>query len=218
MTRAALRLAFAMILATSAALAEEIGDAERGAKLFSQQCKACHQIGDGAVNRVGPHLNGVFGRKAGAIDGFNCSSPGNAVNTNPLFRLPFGQIFVRAVSSSSIGCLKGVVDNYIAVNKDRVGLNDGNRIATDPDAPATPTEIPADTPAETPPGPPPETPQEAPAEAPDSPPAEVPQESPAPDEAQAGPVPAKAAEEMEVFFTFRRAPRQGPGLAGLSMA
>ena len=73
MTRAALRLAFAMILATSAALAEEIGDAERGAKLFSQQCKACHQIGDGAVNRVGPHLNGVFGRKAGAIGGFNYS-------------------------------------------------------------------------------------------------------------------------------------------------
>ena len=73
MTRAALRLAFAMILATSAALAEEIGDAERGAKLFSQQCKACHQIGDGAVNRVGPHLNGVFGRKAGAIDRFNYS-------------------------------------------------------------------------------------------------------------------------------------------------
>jgi cytochrome c len=73
MTRAALRLAFAMILATSAALAEEIGDAERGAKLFSQQCKACHQIGEGAVNRVGPHLNGVFGRKAGVIDGFNYS-------------------------------------------------------------------------------------------------------------------------------------------------
>jgi len=55
------------------ALAEEIGDAERGAKLFSQQCKACHQIGEGAVNRVGPHLNGVFGRKAGVIDGFNYS-------------------------------------------------------------------------------------------------------------------------------------------------
>ena len=41
-----------------------------------------------------------------AIDGFNCSSPGNAVNTNPLFRLPFGQIFVRAVCSSSIGALQ----------------------------------------------------------------------------------------------------------------
>jgi 3-hydroxy-9,10-secoandrosta-1,3,5(10)-triene-9,17-dione monooxygenase len=69
-----------------------------------------------------------------SIHGFECDSPGNAVNDHYIFRLPFGQIFVRAVSSSSIGCLKGVVDSYIAVNKDRVGLNDGNKIATDPDA------------------------------------------------------------------------------------
>lgn len=69
-----------------------------------------------------------------SIHGFECNSPGNAVNDHYTFRLPFGQIFVRAVSSSSIGCLKGVVDSYIAVNKDRVGLNDGNKIATDPDA------------------------------------------------------------------------------------
>jgi len=69
-----------------------------------------------------------------SIDGFECNSPGNAVNDHYIFRLPFGQIFVRAVSSSSIGALKGVVDSYIAVNRDRVGLNDGNKIATDPDA------------------------------------------------------------------------------------
>ena len=43
-----------------------------------------------------------------SMDGFNCSSPGNAVNTNPLFRLPFGQIFVRAVCSSSIGALQEI--------------------------------------------------------------------------------------------------------------
>lgn len=69
-----------------------------------------------------------------SIHGFECNSPGNAVNDHYIFRLPFGQIFVRAVSSSSIGALKGVVDSYIAVNRDRVGLNDGNKIATDPDA------------------------------------------------------------------------------------
>ncbi len=69
-----------------------------------------------------------------SIHGFECNSPGNAVNDHYIFRLPFGQIFVRAVSSSSIGCLKGVVDSYVAVNRDRVGLNDGNKIATDPDA------------------------------------------------------------------------------------
>ncbi|HMO71683.1 MAG TPA: c-type cytochrome, partial [Paracoccaceae bacterium] len=34
---------------------------------------ACHQIGEGARNGVGPHLNGVFGRRAGAIDGYSYS-------------------------------------------------------------------------------------------------------------------------------------------------
>lgn len=69
-----------------------------------------------------------------SIHGFECNSPGNAFNDHYIFRLPFGQIFVRAVSSSSIGCLQGVIDSYVQVNRDRVGLNDGNRIATDPDA------------------------------------------------------------------------------------
>jgi 3-hydroxy-9,10-secoandrosta-1,3,5(10)-triene-9,17-dione monooxygenase len=69
-----------------------------------------------------------------SVHGFECNSPGNAVNSHPIFRLPFGQIFVRAVCSSAVGALKGVTDSYITVNKDRVGLNDGNKIATDPDA------------------------------------------------------------------------------------
>jgi cytochrome c2 len=38
------------------------------------QCSACHQIGEGAVNRVGPpQLNGIFGRKAGSAEAFNYS-------------------------------------------------------------------------------------------------------------------------------------------------
>lgn len=69
-----------------------------------------------------------------SIDGFNCDSPGNKVNTNPLFRLPFGQIFVRAVCSSSIGALQAALDSFIAINRDRVGLNDAKRVALDPGA------------------------------------------------------------------------------------
>lgn len=49
--------------------AAPIGDAERGAIVFNQ-CKACHQVGAGAENRIGPHLNGVFGRRAGKIEDF----------------------------------------------------------------------------------------------------------------------------------------------------
>ncbi len=67
-----------------------------------------------------------------SLEGFHCDSPGNAVNTSPIFRLPFGQIFVRAVSSSSIGCLQGVVNAFIEVNKHRIGINDGAKVAQEP--------------------------------------------------------------------------------------
>ncbi len=66
-------LTLILCLLAAHALAEDIGDAERGAKLFTQQCKACHQIGEGAVNRVGPQLNGVFGRRAGSAADFTYS-------------------------------------------------------------------------------------------------------------------------------------------------
>lgn len=67
-----------------------------------------------------------------AQDGFTGKNPGCDLNSNPLFTLPFGQIFTRAVACSSIGALQGVIENYVTVNKDRVGVNDGNRVAHDP--------------------------------------------------------------------------------------
>ncbi len=50
----------------------ETGDAELGEAVF-QQCKGCHQVGTGAKNRIGPHLNGLFGRKAASLDDFRYS-------------------------------------------------------------------------------------------------------------------------------------------------
>ncbi len=46
--------------------AEEIGDAERGEKIF-RECAGCHEVGQGAKNRIGPQLNGIFGRKAASV-------------------------------------------------------------------------------------------------------------------------------------------------------
>ena len=40
-----------------------------GEKVF-KKCKACHQVGEGAKNRSGPQLNGIFGRVMGSVDGF----------------------------------------------------------------------------------------------------------------------------------------------------
>ena len=39
-----------------------------------RKCRACHQVGEGASNRVGPHLNDIVGRAAGALDDFRYSS------------------------------------------------------------------------------------------------------------------------------------------------
>jgi len=53
--------------------ATEPGDPKKGEALF-RSCKSCHQIGENARNGVGPHLDGLFGRQAGILDGFRYSS------------------------------------------------------------------------------------------------------------------------------------------------
>jgi 3-hydroxy-9,10-secoandrosta-1,3,5(10)-triene-9,17-dione monooxygenase len=67
-------------------------------------------------------------------DGFKCDNPGNAVNDAPLYRLPFGQVFVRSVSTTSIGIAKGALQFYRSVTQTKVGAADGNRAAKDPSA------------------------------------------------------------------------------------
>jgi len=49
------------------------GDAAAGARVFAQ-CSACHAVGAGAQNNIGPPLNGVVGRAAGTYPGFRYSS------------------------------------------------------------------------------------------------------------------------------------------------
>jgi len=48
-------------------------DAASGEKVFAQ-CRACHQVGPTAKNAVGPVLNGLFGRPAGTVEGYNYSA------------------------------------------------------------------------------------------------------------------------------------------------
>jgi cytochrome c len=47
-------------------------DVEKGQNAF-KKCLPCHRIGPGAKNLVGPELNGLDGRKAGTVEGFNYS-------------------------------------------------------------------------------------------------------------------------------------------------
>ena len=61
--------ALAILASLGAAAAQ---DAAAGENTF-KVCKACHQIGEGAKNAVGPVLNGIVGRKAGTYADYNYS-------------------------------------------------------------------------------------------------------------------------------------------------
>lgn len=62
---------FAGALCALAAL-PAVAQEDAGANSF-KKCLPCHAIGEGAANKVGPVLNGLAGRPAGTIEGFNYS-------------------------------------------------------------------------------------------------------------------------------------------------
>jgi 3-hydroxy-9,10-secoandrosta-1,3,5(10)-triene-9,17-dione monooxygenase len=66
------------------------------------------------------------------VDGYLRKNPGNAVNPAPLYKLPFGQVFVRSVSTSAIGAAQGALDSYLGVAAKRVAAGDGAKVAEDP--------------------------------------------------------------------------------------
>ena len=74
MRKARVFLATMVLIATAGAgqaLAD--GDAAKGEKVF-RKCKTCHTF-DAAKKKIGPHLQGIFGRKAGTVAGFKYSGP-----------------------------------------------------------------------------------------------------------------------------------------------
>lgn len=72
--RTAVGAAFSIALICAAGtVAAQSGDPEKGERLFNQQCKTCHTVDKGGRNGTGPNLFGIFGRKAGAVEGFAAS-------------------------------------------------------------------------------------------------------------------------------------------------
>ena len=65
-------LIVALSVAFAATPAYAAGDAAKGERLFNR-CKACHSL-EAGKNRLGPNLAGLFGRTAGAVEGFNYSA------------------------------------------------------------------------------------------------------------------------------------------------
>lgn len=64
------------------------------------------------------------------MDGFNCDNPGKESNPQPVYQLPWAQLFIRTVSSPAIGACKAAVELYKqgALNK---ASNDPTKLAGD---------------------------------------------------------------------------------------
>ncbi|MCB2129619.1 MAG: c-type cytochrome [Rhodobacteraceae bacterium] len=65
-------LAFFAAPGVSEVRASDTGPPGNGAPIWAE-CSGCHQIGPEATNAIGPNLNGIFGRKAAALDNFQYS-------------------------------------------------------------------------------------------------------------------------------------------------
>lgn len=89
---------FAALLIMTPAMAE--GDAALGAKTFNK-CKTCHENEKG-VNRVGPTLLGVVGRKTGTVEKFKYSDAMAKKGTE-------GQVWDEATLASYIADPKGFI-------------------------------------------------------------------------------------------------------------
>ena len=69
LTLSAMLALTSLTAAASGALAQDI-DLAAGKSSFNK-CLACHAIGEGAKNKVGPELNGLDGRQSGTVEGYS---------------------------------------------------------------------------------------------------------------------------------------------------
>jgi len=72
-----------IVVTLAGPVAAQEGNAEEGAEVF-KRCHACHDLGPGAKNKVGPVLNGVVGRKAGSVEGYPYSNANKAAGAKGL--------------------------------------------------------------------------------------------------------------------------------------
>ncbi|HMM90262.1 cytochrome c-550 CycA [Bradyrhizobium sp.] len=61
--------AFTALTTASTAMAQDVA----AGKTSFNKCLACHAIGEGAKNKVGPELNGLDGRHSGTAEGYKYS-------------------------------------------------------------------------------------------------------------------------------------------------
>ena len=62
-----------LAVATTTTTAVRAQDVAAGQDSFGKVCTICHSVGEGAQNKLGPALNGLDGRRAGAVEGYSYS-------------------------------------------------------------------------------------------------------------------------------------------------
>jgi cytochrome c len=65
-------MATAVMLLLGLTVVAQAQDLAAGETSF-KKCLACHAVGEGARNKVGPALNGLDGRQSGTVEGFSYS-------------------------------------------------------------------------------------------------------------------------------------------------
>ena len=68
-----LTLSTLIVIASAAASAAALAQDVAAGKTSFNKCLACHAIGEGAKNKVGPELNGLDGRHSGTAEGYSYS-------------------------------------------------------------------------------------------------------------------------------------------------
>ena len=68
-----LKLGALVAIISSATATGALAQDSAAGKTSFNKCRACHAIGEGAVNKVGPQLNGLDGRKSGTAADFTYS-------------------------------------------------------------------------------------------------------------------------------------------------
>jgi cytochrome c len=104
-------------------------DLEAGQRSFNK-CRACHQVGPEAKNLVGPQLNDLFNRTAGAVEGYSYSEANKKSGikwdeasfktyiTNPRVAMPGNKMAFAGISNETeIANLTAFLKQYGAGGK-----------------------------------------------------------------------------------------------------